>query len=121
MKSHKRQTPKPNFKIDEIVLVLIVAFLAIIISIYNKANETKGIEAEKITAMVLDDNELSFASNGIIDGNKLKEIQSINYRDFKKSLNVKNDFCIYLEDENGHIILTKGASKLNKDGLVCRE
>ena len=121
MKSHKHQILKSNFKIDEVVLVLIVAFLAIIISIYNKANEPKGMEAEKITAMVLDDHEISFASNGIVDGTKLKEIQSINYKDFKKSLKVKNDFCLYLEDENGNIILTKGASQLNKDGLVCRE
>ena len=119
MKSHKHQ--KPNFKIDEITLVLVVALMAVLISIYGKDNEPRVMDAEKITETILDDHALSFANNGIVDNDKLKEIQSMNYRDFKSSLKVKNDFCIYLEDENGNIILAKGSSKLSKDGLVCRE
>ena len=122
MKSHKTQTyPKPNFEIDEIVLVLIVALLAIVFSVYYKANEPKGMEAEKITALILDNHDVSFAHNGVVDEYKLQEIQSMNYKDFKNSLKVKNDFCIYLEDENGNIILAKGSSKLNNDGIICRE
>ena len=120
MKQHKHQKQKPNFKIDEIVLVLVVALLSIFISFY-KTGEPKGMDAEKITEMILDDHVVSFANKGVVDENKLKEIQNIGYEDFKRSLNVKNDFCIYLEDENGEIILAKGSSKLNNDGMVCRE
>ena len=112
---------KSNFKIDEITLVLIVAVIAIFASIYGKLNKPPGMEAEKITEMILDNHHVSFATNGVIDENKLKEIKNMNYNDFKKSLNAQNDFCIYIEDENGNILLAKGSSKLNGDGLYCRE
>ncbi len=104
----------PNFKIDEIALVLIVAIIAIIFSISNKSNEPSKMEAERITAMLLDDHGISFASGGVIDENKLKGIQNMDYLDFKNSLKAKNDFCIYIEDENGNIILAKGSSKLGE-------
>ncbi|MBI2659214.1 hypothetical protein HYX05_03915 [Candidatus Woesearchaeota archaeon] len=121
MKPHKTsQKTKPNFKIDEIMLVFIVAVIAMIAVIYNKTN-TSEMEAEKITALILDDHEVSFANNGIIDENKLKEIQQMNYGEFKDSINAKNDFCVYVEDENGGILLSKGSEKLNGDGIPCRE
>ena len=113
--------PKPNSKIDELMLVLIVAVIVMIAFSYNKTNASKGNEAEKITEIISDNHGLSFANNGVIDESKLKEIQNMDYKEFKKSLNVKNDFCIYIEDGNGNIILSKGSSKLNKDGIYCRE
>mgnify|MGYP001611350559 CR=1 FL=1 len=113
--------PKSNFKIDEITLVLIVAIIAMIVSINNEVNKPSEMEAEKITEIILDTPGMSFARCGVIDENKLEEIKNINYDDFKKSLDAKNDFCIYIEDGNGSIILAKGSSKLNRDGLYCRE
>ena len=116
--------PKPNFKIDEIMLVLIVAILAMAVSIYNKANGPNSpsvMEAEKITGLILDDHDISFATGGIVDEVKLSKIQFMDYKSFKNSLNAKNDFCIYLEDGNGNIILSKGYSKLSNDGIYCRE
>lgn len=111
---------KSNFRIDEIILVLIVAVIAMVIGVYDKANEPKGADAEKITAMILDDHSISFASNGVVDEAKLKTIKSMNYNDFKNSFNVKNDFCIYIEDENGNLILAKGSPRLSEEE-VCRE
>ena len=113
--------PKSNFKIDEIMLVLIVAVIAMLIGVYDNLKKPSGTEAEKITEMILDDHAISFVNNGIINEGKLKEIQNMDYDDFRKSLKAKNDFCIYIEDENGNIILAKGSSKLNGDGLNCRE
>ena len=116
--------PKSKFKIDEITLVLIVVFIALIIGVYNKIpyeNQTRIMEAEKITEIILDNHKISFASNGVIDESKLREIRSMSYESFKKSLSIDNDFCILLEDANGNIILSKGSSKLNKDGIYCRE
>lgn len=113
--------PKLNFKIDEITLVLIVAIVTMVASIYDKLNKPTEMEAEKITDMILDDHDISFANNGVVDENKLKEIRNMDYADFKKSLKAKNDFCVYIEDENGNVILVKGSGKLNGDGLNCRE
>ena len=118
---NKNKIKRLNFKIDEITLVFIVAVIAVIVVVYNKLSEPTGMEAEKITEMILDEHSISFANNGIVDENKLEEIKNMGYDEFKKSLNVKNDFCIYLEDGNGNIILAKGSSKLNDDGLYCKE
>ena len=113
--------PKSKFKIDEITLVLIVAIIAIFVSIYHKSSQPPGMEAKKITEVLTDDHGISFASNGIVDANKLAEIRNINYADLRKSINAKDDFCIYIEDGDGNVILAKGSPKLSRDGLSCRE
>ncbi|MEK6983370.1 MAG: hypothetical protein AABX33_02255 [Nanoarchaeota archaeon] len=113
--------PKSNFKIDELALVLIVAIAAMIVSIYDKSNKNMGIEAERIAELILDNHELSFAHNGIIDENKLQKIQLMDYSTFKKSIDAKKDFCISVEDENGNVIFAKGSARLNGNGLHCRE
>ena len=112
---------KPNFKIDEITLILIVAVLAIVVSFYDNTNNPGGIEAEKITSLVLDDHDFSLASNGTIDIDKLKQMQSMDYSKLKNFLKAKKDFCIYIEDGNGNLLLAKGYSKLSEDGLYCKE
>lgn len=117
--------PKTKFKIDEVMLVLIVALMAMAVVIYQKSNELRisrsaPMEAEKITDIILDDHKISFASNGVIDEDKIKEIEKMSYIEFKSRINAKNDFCVYIEDEKGNIILAKGSSKLKKDGL-CLE
>lgn len=111
---------KPKFKIDEIMLVLIVALIAMVVSIYNKTSKPE-MDAGKIAEIILDEHAISFVDNGVIDENKLKQIENIEYNQFKKYLNAKNDFCIYIEDGNGNILLAKGSSKLSRDGLYCRE
>lgn len=114
--------PKSNFKINEIALVFIVALAAVIVSIYDRANTPPAeLEAEKITAMILDEGSIGFVSGGMVDEAKLRELQTTDYGALKKHFNVKNDFCVYIEDESGEVILAKGSSKLNRDGLYCKE
>ena len=111
---------KPNYKIDEIVLVFIVALFIIIVSVYEH-NKSPTVEAEKITGLLLDDHALSIANNGIVDKNKLQEIQNMDYEQLKSNLNAKKDFCVYIEDGEGNIILAKGSQKLTGDGVPCQE
>ena len=111
---------KTKFKIDEIMLVLIVVFIATFVNIYAKVKEP-DMEAEKITAMILDDHKVSFANGNVIDESKLNEIKDMDYGDFKNSLKAKSDFCVYIEDGDGNVILSKGSSRFNGDGLSCRE
>ena len=121
MKTRNKSQNKPNFKIDEITLVLIVAVIAIIVSIYDKNAQPNQIEAEKITGLILGNREASFASNGIVDAIKLKEIQNMDYNKLKIYFNARKDFCMYIEDGDGNVILAKGSSKLSKDGINCKE
>jgi len=112
--------PKTNFKIDEITLLLVVAVIAMIVVVNDKINGSKTIEPEKLTQLILDGN-IGLEHNGIIDENQLKIIEKTEYTRLKDNLNVKNDFCIYIEDGKGNIILSKGSPKLTQDGVTCKE
>ena len=112
---------RQNTKIDQIKLLIIVACIAVIGFTYFKVNEDVRAKAEKITEIILNDKSLSLANTNILNEVKLKEIQNMNYKDLKNSLNVKDDFCLYIEDEKGNIILSKGFNKLTKDGVICKE
>ena len=118
----EKRNKKPNFKIDEIMLVLIVVVITVVVSIYDKKNHPNSIEAEKITELILDHNDISIVSQGSsIDQQKIKDIQEMSYSQLKGYFNVKNDFCIYIQDGNGDIILAKGSSKLSANGIDCKE
>lgn len=122
---HSSQTSKVKLNplCNDISYLLIILIIAIVITmiVTTKLPESAATEAEKITAMILDDHKVSFATNGIVDERKLKEFQTIGYEDFKRSLNIKRDFCIYIEDEKKNIILAKGSGKLSSNGLICAE
>jgi len=109
----KNKKQKLNLKIDEITLVLIVTIISIIVVVYDKINEPIRMEAEKITEMILNEHDISFANNGVVDESRLEKIRNMDYNDFKKSLDAKNDFCVYMEDGNGNIILAKGTDRLD--------
>ena len=101
--------PKSNFKIDEILLVLIVVIIAMLAGIYDKIKPTE-MEAEKITEMILDGHSISFANNGIIDEGKLKEIQNIKKQHPNEEIIVKaqdDDFNRkILENKSVNILLS---------------
>ena len=118
-KKHAKSNYKTKPKIDEIALVLIVAVIAIIISFYHKSSSTTQ-EQRLLTAIILEDKTLLFTNDGIINENELMRIKNMDYEQLKKSLNIKEDFCIYLEDENGRIIVAKGSEKFNRDGMHCQ-
>ena len=56
---------KTNFKIDEVTIVLIVAVFVMIMGVYHDKNKNPEIDAEKITGLLMDDHEVSFASGGV--------------------------------------------------------
>ncbi len=116
----KTPTKKFNFKIDEIFLVLVVLIVAIVVISYEKSHNISPIEAEQITALLMGNHEFSIVSNGVVVEEKLDEIKNMDYVQLKEELNAKKDFCIYLEDGNGGIILAKSSEKLMKDGSVCK-
>ncbi len=122
-RSYKKKGVKKSrysLKINTTALVLVVALLLIVFNIYSRPNKP-AIEAKKITEAILDDNPISFATDGLVDENKLKKVKNMDYNEFKNHLNAKNDFCVYIEDEKGNILLSKGSSKLNSDGVFCKE
>lgn len=110
---------KLNFRIDEIILIAVVIVVAVAVGFYDKSQKAEYVEAEKIISIVLDGGDLGFANNGTIDEAKIREIEGMDYRELKQKLNAKRDFCVYIEDEKGNVVLAIGSPKLNSDGLSC--
>src|SRR3989344_6366696 len=89
MKINKtKEKKKPNFRINGMAILLVIAVLAVIISIYSK-DKPKIVEAEKLTDMIVKGNSIGLASNGVLNEQKLEELQSMSYEELKESLNAK--------------------------------
>ena|SRR3989338_9167818 len=122
MKQHKKESIKKRFRIDEITLVIIVIALAFIVGIYEKSgNSAKRIDAYEITEIIFDDHYMSFVNDGVIDPQKLEEIKKMDYIALKNGIDAKNDFCMYIEDTDGNVLLAKSSSKLSEEISHCRE
>lgn len=119
-KISKKFSQKQKFKIDEITLVLVVAITIIVITISQKNNQPTD-EAGKIMKIIFDDNLAALPNDIVIGQKELEKMQGMDYEQLKKYLNMKKDFCLYVEDENGNIIMSKGSSKLSRDGIYCKE
>ena len=116
----KKHSKKNSYHIDEIVLVLAVAFIALMAGISDKSRQPSNRDIDKITEKILSNAELS-SHETAVDEKNLQEFQSMKYKELKSTLDVKNDFCVYLQDGDGKIILSKGYSKLSEDGVACNE
>ena len=111
---------KINYKIDEMVLVFIVLAIIIGISVQGKNTHPQKADPEKILGLVLKDTSVKDGMM-VFDQKKLNELQGMDYNAIKKLLNVKNDFCMYLQDGKGSVLLVKGSPKLSEDGIKCQE
>jgi|TARA_Y100000310_G_scaffold288510_1_gene314173 hypothetical protein len=122
MKKEKVSVPKKIRKskyIDEITLVLSVAVLAIFVTYIDAKNENPLVDAEKITGLLLENGEFGIANVGVVDENKLQQLQKMDYVELKNDLDIKNDFCMYMVDGDGNVILSKGSSEINGDEVPC--
>ena len=109
---------KQKYWKDEVFLVLVVAVIAFLASIYEK--EPEKINPEDITGIILKNNGIQLGDN-ILETKELDELQGMSYKNLKGYLKVSRDFCIYIEDEKGNVLLGKGSYKLNGGGLLCQE
>lgn len=109
-----------SLNLSKYTIWVIVLLIILSLGIY-KASQPNMKEAEKIANMVLDGHQFSIANNGVVLTDKLSEIKEMNYEELKQSMNIRTDFCIYIEDTNGNIILAKGSSRLNEYGLHCSD
>jgi hypothetical protein len=93
-------------KIFFIVFGLAILF---IIAVLSSSNKDLKYTAEHITSRVLSSNsDLSILKNGQVDENKLTKLSFRDYEELKELFDVDADFCVYLEDENGNLILIDG-------------
>ena len=83
------------------------------------SNIVKQATAENGAVNMLNGNELNLS--------KAVNLKNISYDELKRTLRVEGDFCIYLEDEKGNIVLINnsyrgiGASNINLSGIPCSQ
>ena len=115
---------KRKEQIDVLWLVLIVMLLIILVSLvtqkYDIGEDKENLmkEAKNILNILTDGREIGFAPNNMIEEEKLEKFLDMDYSELKKNLNVKNDFCIYFEDERGNLVEVKKGIKGIGSGII---
>ncbi|MFH0867722.1 MAG: hypothetical protein V1831_00240 [Candidatus Woesearchaeota archaeon] len=113
-----------------IAIVIFMGTIFIFYSILNNNPDDKTRELQEDASRVLKNIASEDSDVGIIEGvevnkTRLEELLGEDYSEIKKKLRVKNEFCLFLEDENGNIIyLTPeqagvGSEKINISGIPC--
>ncbi|MBI2558940.1 DUF1933 domain-containing protein [Candidatus Woesearchaeota archaeon] len=79
----------------------------------------KQITNEDSLVKVVEGNEVSVS--------KLNDLKNMDYDELKKRLKVSGDFCIYIEDEKGNLVVINnsfkgiGAPTIGLDGTPCSQ
>ncbi len=87
-----------------IFLLVIGLFYSLLSRNVNDDTTQIKIESESIANRLSDNSEYSLLENGEINSDKIKDFSNKNIDQLKAELGVKNDFCIFFEDDAGHII-----------------
>lgn len=115
-----------------IALVVFIGTIFVIYSVIGGNKDVKVSELEDDASKVLKNVVSESSSVGIVDGievniTKLEELLGKDYSEIKKQIRVKNEFCIFLEDEDGNIIYITtdpdrpgvGSDKINISDIPC--
>ncbi|MBI2542522.1 hypothetical protein HYV80_07500 [Candidatus Woesearchaeota archaeon] len=80
---------------------------------------TKQVASQEAPLRVVDKNEINIT--------KLNELKNLSYADLKRRMRVEGDFCIYLEDDEGNLVLINnsyrgiGSPTINLSGTPCSQ
>src|SRR3989344_1872448 len=117
------------------VILAVVIFMGSFFLYYALANsspdsEVAGLKADAnsvIKQVSNEGNTLSVVSQQEINITKIGELKNLNYDDLKSQLRVDGDFCIYIEDEKGNLVMINesyrgvGSQNINISGVPCSQ
>jgi len=92
-----------------IAFVIFIGTIFVFYSILSDRLSSKTGELGDEASVVLDniaseDSEVRITDGIIVNETKLEELLGMEYSEIKKKIKIENEFCIYLEDEDGNII-----------------
>jgi hypothetical protein len=73
------------------------------------------------------ESNVRIVDNNQVNISKFNELKNLSYDDLKSALRISGDFCIYLEDEKGNIVLINnsykgiGSPNINLSGTPCSQ
>lgn len=129
MQSRKSQA----WSVDVILAVVIFMgsfFLYYAIANSDSGSEVAGLKADANSIIKQVSNEgstLSIVSEQEINVTKIGELKNLNYDELKSQLRVEGDFCIYIEDEKGNLVMINdsyrgvGSQNINISGVPCSQ
>lgn len=125
--------PKAQTWSVDIILAVII-FMGAFFIFYALLYENSGTkvsslkeEASIIIKQVSAGGSLRILNKNEINISKVNELKNLSYEELKQRLRVEGDFCIYIEDENGNLVLINnsykgiGSSSINISGTPCSQ
>ena len=117
------------------VILAVVIFMGSFFLYYALANsgpgsEVAGLKADAnsvIRQVSSEGNSLSIVSEQGINITKIGELKNMSYGELKSQLRVEGDFCIYIEDEKGNLVMINesyrgvGSQNINISGVPCSQ
>ncbi len=113
-----------SFSMDVIlgVIVILTAFF-IFYAVLNPSPDAKLRNLKEEVAS--EDSMLRVVDNNMINESRVGMLKNISYDDLKRRLRVEGDFCIYVEDEKGSVVLINntyigvGSPNISLSGVSC--
>ena len=127
------QSKAQSWSIDIIlaVFIFIGAFFIFYLFVGENPNtkvENLKEEASKVIKQLISGGSPpKIVDNNEINLSKVNELKNLSYDELKRKLRIEGDFCIYIEDEKGYIVLINnsykgiGASSINLSGTPCSQ
>jgi len=117
-----------SFDVTLGVIIFLTAFISIFTLINHQQESNAGsIQAESsylLNQMKAENSPLRIVQDNNVNESGLGELASLPYNNLKTQAGAKNDFCIYIEDADGNIILINdsmgiGSPDINVSGTPC--
>ena len=110
-----------------IIFIGTILFFVVILNTTqgDKTDELKGDAARVIEGITSEESEFLILDGNKINLTKLDTLFDGDYSEIKRKLRVKNEFCLYFEDEEGKIIYIKetytgiGSGTINVSDIAC--
>lgn len=93
----------------------------------TKAANLKEDASTVIKQLVSGGSPQRIVDNNEINLSKVNELKNLSYDELKRRLRIEGDFCIYIEDEKGNIVLINnsykgiGAPTINLSDTPCSQ
>lgn len=117
------------------VILAVVIFMGAFFLYYAIANSSSSsdvtalkADASSVIKQVSNEGDpLSIVSKQEINITKVSELKDMNYDELKSQFRVEGNFCIYIEDEKGNLVLINdsyrgvGSENINISGVPCSQ
>ena len=93
----------------------------------EKASNLKKEASTVIKQVASEENSLRIVDNNVVNISKLNQLKNMSYDELKRILRIEGDFCIYLEDDKGNIVIINnsykgiGSPNINLSGTPCSQ